>query len=124
MAKRSNTGGGAGSKNVARKPVRTGKAEGASRMLSGGVAQLGQRQGNHITERGSTRYGGLEINAGPMGGVGAVPLGNEVALNVEGGGPGKGYRQYGQSGSQGCHGKPDAGSPMPKAKALFPGWEK
>jgi len=69
-------------------------------------------------------YGGLEINAGPMGGVGAVPLGNEVALNVKGGGPGKGYVQHGQAGSQGCHGTPHKGNKTPTAKPLWEGWEK
>lgn len=59
-----------------------------------------------------------------MGGVGAVPLGNEVALNVKCGGPGKGYEVIGKSGQQGCHGAVNKGEPMPKAKALFPGWEK
>jgi len=29
-----------------------------------GVAQLGQRQGNHVTNRGSTGYGGVDMAAG------------------------------------------------------------
>jgi hypothetical protein len=119
---KSKSGAGIKSKNVVRKPVRTGA--GANRQLSAGVAQLGQRQGNHVTHQGATRYGGLEINAGPMGGVGAVPLGNEVALNVKGGGPGKGYVQHGQAGSQGCHGTPHKGNKTPTAKPLWEGWEK
>jgi hypothetical protein len=76
------------------------------------------------TSRASDADGGLEINAGPMGGMGGVPLGNEVALNVKGGGPGKGYVQHGQSGSQGCHGKPDTGEPMPRKSEVFPGFGK
>lgn len=49
MAKRSNAGGGHGSKNVTRKPVRTGKAAGASRMLPAGTAQAWPtpRQSHH-----------------------------------------------------------------------------
>jgi hypothetical protein len=123
MAK-AKSGGGPRSRNVVEKPVRTGKREGASRMLPAGTAQLGQRVGNHITNKGSTRYGGLEINAGPMGAMGAVPLGNAVALNVGKGGVGKGYKQYGQAGSQGCYGKPDQGNPMKPAKSVWDGWEK
>jgi hypothetical protein len=86
------------------------------------VAQLGQMQGDHATNKGSTGYRGASL-IGPKQPI-SVKLGNEVALNVGGGGPGKGYKQYGQSGSQGCHGAPAKGDPMPKAKALWPGWEK
>ena len=39
-----------------------------------------------------------------------TPLGNEIALNVKGGGPGKG-REVFRSGSQGRHGPPVAGEP-------------
>lgn len=38
-----------------------------------------------------------------------VPMGNAVALNVGGGGPGKGYVQH-KTGSQGQHGPAVAGS--------------
>jgi hypothetical protein len=114
-------GGGIASRVNVEKPVRTGK--GARAIVPAGTAQLGQRVGNHITEQGATRYGGVNLySRGP--GYNKSQYGNEVALNVKGGGPGKGYVQYGQSGSQGCHGKPDAGSPMPKAKPLWDGWEK
>jgi hypothetical protein len=36
---------------------------------------------------------------GAMGGMGSVPLGNQVATNVGGGGPGKGRTLYGKSGT-------------------------
>lgn len=116
-------GGGYGSRPHVEKPIRTGT--GASRMRPSGVAQIGQRQGNHFTDGsgggpGSSSYGGININAGPMGGVGAVKLGNEVALNVGKGGPGTG-RTVMKTGSQGSHGAPSYGSPMPKGE-LFPGW--
>jgi hypothetical protein len=112
--------GGLRSRNVVEKPVRTGK--GARAIVPAGSAQLGQRQGNHVTEQGSTRYGGVDLYSnGP--GFNKAQYGNAKALDVRGGGPGKGRTLYGQSGSQGCHGKPDAGSPMPKAKPLWEGWE-
>ena len=53
--------------------------------------------------------------AGKMPGVGATKLGNEVALNVGGGGPGAGRTLYGQSGVQGQHG-PVAGSTKPAGR--------
>jgi hypothetical protein len=40
-------------------------------------------------------------------------LGNQVAGNVGGGGPGKGRVLYGQSGLQGQHGAPAPGNPRP-----------
>lgn len=43
----------------------------------------------------------------------SVPLGNAVARNVGGGGPAKGYTQYGQSGQQAQHGPVTRGDPRP-----------
>jgi hypothetical protein len=92
------------------------------RKVPAGVAQLGQRQGNHITDSGSTRYGGVSINAG----VGIKSeLGNAKALELAGkgkAGPGAG-REVMPSGSQCMTGPVNRGEPMPKAKALWPGWE-
>jgi hypothetical protein len=115
-------GGGIASRVNVEKPVRTGK--GARAIIPAGAAQQGQRQRNHITERGQpTSYGGVQLySRGP--GYNKSQYGNEIALNVGKGGPGAGYKQYGQAGSQGCYGKPDKGNPMPTAKPLFPGWEK
>jgi hypothetical protein len=109
--------GGIGSKNVVRKPVRTGA--GAKAKVVAGVAQIGQRQGNHITEQGATSYGGVSMRDGA--GYNPVKYGNEVALNVGAGGPGKG-REVMRTGSQGCHGSANPGNPTPKAKELWPGW--
>jgi hypothetical protein len=58
MAKHKPAGGIKSRVNVKTK-VRTG--EGANAIIPAGTAQLGQRQGNHVTERNSTRYGGVQI---------------------------------------------------------------
>jgi len=36
----------------------------AKAIVPAGVAQLGQRQGNHITDKGSTQYGGVDMAGG------------------------------------------------------------
>jgi hypothetical protein len=113
-------GGGIKSRVNVERPVRTGAARRGPHVA--GLAQLGQKQGSHATNRGNTGYGGEKF-WGPKQGI-SVPLGNSVALNVGGGGPGKGRTLHGQAGSQGCHGAPAPGNPMPKAKALWPGWNK
>jgi hypothetical protein len=112
------SGGGLGMNKNVRVGVR--KGAGAKAINHAGAAQLGQRQGNHVTHQGATRYGGVDLYSdGP--GYNKAQYGNEVAKNVGDGGPGKGYVQYGQSGSQGCHGTPAQGNPPPKGE-LFPGW--
>jgi hypothetical protein len=87
--------GGIGSKNVVRKPVRTGA--GAKAAHKAGVAQLGQHVGDHVTKSGATGYRGEPLYGGA--GYNPVKYGNEVALNVGGGGAGKGRTVY-KSGSQ------------------------
>jgi hypothetical protein len=79
-------------------PMRQGKRR--EPYLPAGVAQLGQRQGNHVTEQGATSYGGLEINAGGRG-FDPVPQGNDLAEQTQCG-PG-GSRKVMGSGSQGQH---------------------
>jgi hypothetical protein len=118
MTKGHKPAGGIRSKTVVHKPVRTGAQR--ERVIPAGAAQIGQRQGNHITNKGSTGYGGVSLLAGT-----GYPskLGNEVALNVGKGGAGTGRKVYG-CGTQGVTGAPDPGSPLPKAKALWPGWGK
>jgi hypothetical protein len=115
MAKRSNAAGGHGSRNVVEKPVKTGV--GARANIPAGVAQLGQRQGNHATERGKpTGYGGVNLYGDR--GFNKSLYGNEVALNVGGGGPGVGRKVY-PTGSQCMTGEPDkSGNPTPKE--IFP----
>ena len=101
------------SKNVS-PPVRTG--QGSRSVRPAGVAQIGQSQGNHLTNKGSTSYRGEplhnERNFQP------TKFGNEVALNVGRGGPGTGRILHGQSGSQGRHG-PVAGSPRPQGRGIL-----
>ena len=107
------------SRTVVEKGVRTGSPR--ERIRHSGVAQIGVRVGNHVTNQGATGYGGIN----PFGAGQGYPseLGNKVALNVGGGGPGKG-REVMRTGTQGCHGAPAKGDPTPKANSLWPGWEK
>jgi hypothetical protein len=107
-------GGGIKSRVNVETKVRTGQQK--KRAIPAGVAQLGQRQGNHVMGKADRlRYGGVEM----FGGTGVkLELGNAVALNVGKGGCGTGRTLHGQAGSQGCHGTPDAGNPMPKADLL------
>jgi len=61
-------------------------------IVPAGVAQLGQRQGNHITEQGSTQYGGVDM----AGGKGYKPPQGPAASSGVGGG-----RDIHRAGSQG-----------------------
>ena len=55
--------------------------------------------GNHSTDSGKdVRNPVKPIKAATFGGPGSTKLGNEVALNVGGGGPGAGRTRYGQGG--------------------------
>ena len=100
-------GGGIASNKVTERPVRTGA--GAKGINPGWVGQKGQAQGSHTTRSGDSNYRGEPRSAGS--GYNPVPYGNQVALNVKGGGPGTGRTLYGQSGVQGCHGTPAQGLP-------------
>jgi hypothetical protein len=114
--------GGLGSKNVVRKPVREGTSRRQGYHVAG-VAQQGQKQGSHVMSSGINR-GDTNYRGEPFFGRDGYKsqLGNSVALNVGGGGPGTG-RVVMRSGQQGTHGSTNPGSPMPKAKGLWPGWE-
>jgi hypothetical protein len=88
--------GGLKSRQVVEKPVRTGA--GAKAISQRFVSRIGASQGNKVTEQSGT----LNIDRpGPYKGTGfqSVKFGNEVALNVGGGGPGSG-RQIFRSASQ------------------------
>jgi hypothetical protein len=93
-------GGGYGSRQHVEKPVRTGT--GSRGTNPGGVGQLGQSQGSHVTRGQESSYRGEPLHSGRS--FQPVPFGNEVALNVGKGGCGTGRTLYGQSGSQGLHG--------------------
>src|SRR5215472_13478215 len=106
---RSNAGGGHGSRQITERPVRTGS--GSRSTNPGGVGQLGQSQGSHITRGEESTYRGSPLHSGKS--FQPVPFGNEVALNVGKGGCGTGRTLYGQSGSQGTHGASNPGNPRP-----------
>jgi hypothetical protein len=100
MAKQRNhpIGGGPGSRNIVEKPVRVGKP--AYGVGPGWTSQLGSAIGNHSTEQGrNLPYKGEAMREGKTPAGGAVPLGNQVALNVGKGGVGTG-RTIHQCGSQ------------------------
>ena len=111
--KGSGGGGGYGSRPHVEKSVRTGSGSKSTRPA--GVAQVGQIQGDHVTNRDSTGYKGERLH-NPSKNFQPVPFGNEVALNVGKGGCGTGRTLYGQAGSQGQHGSPAAGNPPPNAQ--------
>jgi len=106
-------GGGYGSKQHVKTSVRTGSGSHSTRPA--GVNMLGAMQGNKVTsQKGTTPYTGEKLHGGRS--FQPVPFGNAVALNVGGGGVGKGRTLHGQAGSQGCHGSPAPGNPPPNAQ--------
>ena len=103
-------GGGIASRVNVKAPVRIG--DGSHSVRPAGVAQLGYSVGDHSTSNGrSTGYQDEKLHS-PQRDFHPVPLGNEVALNVKGGGPGTG-RNLHHCGSQGQWGQPVAGNPPP-----------
>jgi hypothetical protein len=107
-------GGGIASKQNVEVRVRTGSGSHSSNP--GYIAQLGNKVGNHTTDRGTTPYTG-EIFHNADKNYQPTPFGNEVALNVRGGGPGAGRKIY-ASGSQGTQGQPARGNPEPARDIL------
>src|SRR6516225_8032832 len=101
-------GGGYGSRQHVETKVRTGS--GSRSTNPGGVGQLGQKQGGHITRGGSSGYRGDPLHSGRS--FQPVPFGNEVALNVGKGGCGTGRTIY-KTGSQGVQGATNPGNPPP-----------
>src|SRR6516225_5367906 len=116
MAMKGSGGGGYGSRPHVEKPVKTGSGSHSTRPA--GTAQIGYAVGDHSTNRpGSSGYRGEKLHS-PERNFQPVPFGNEVALNVKGGGPGAGRKLYGQSGTQGQHG-PVAGTPRPQGRDIL-----
>ena len=110
MAKLS--GGGITSNKLVRPGVRTGPAS-TNKIDPRGVSQYGYATGSRIHKSGSygTENTALPVNVGTAP---QVPMGNQVALNVKGGGPGAG-RTVMRTGSQSRHGAPVQGStPTPR----------
>ena len=95
------SGGGITSNKLVRPGVRSGPPS-TNKISPRGVSQYGYATGSKMKEPGSftTENSALPVNQG----TGAqVPMGNAVALNVKGGGPGTGRTLY-RSGSQAVHG--------------------
>ena len=101
-------GGGINSAKHVRTPVKTGQP--AKGVNPGAVSYLGSKLGNHAEKGRVGGQGFAKWNTNSPTNA-AQPLGNQIALNVGRGGPGKGYVQHGQSGSQSQHGRPVAGNP-------------
>jgi hypothetical protein len=78
------------------------------------VSQIGQSLGNHSTEK-SGRTNPTEKMYGAN--TQPVPFGNEVALNVGGGGPGKGRNLWGKSGTN-CVTGPVAGTAWSQGREI------
>ena len=110
-------GGGIRSRTVVHKPVRTGAAR--EHIQKASVAQIGQRQGDHVTSRaGSTGYRGESL-IGPKSPI-SEPMGNEIAVRTVCG-PG-GSRTIYRTGVQMRHGEAAPGNPMQPKDEIFPGF--
>jgi hypothetical protein len=113
-------GGGIGSRVNVEKPVRVGDR--SRNVNPRSVSQIGQSLGNKATDSGGktvrnpteTFYGGRA----PQGGPGGIPLGNAKALDVGGGGVGKGRDYVSKSGSNCVHG-PVTGTPRPQGRDIL-----
>ncbi len=110
-------GGGPASKTVVRKPVKTGA--GNRGVSVGAVGQLGQKQGDHITNRGhaNTGYRG----EGPIHQGAALrpaQMGNAKALDVGKGGCGTGRTIY-KTGQQQQWGTPAPGNAPAKNRDIL-----
>src|SRR5262249_8222749 len=102
---KSKAGGGVNSRQVRKVGLRTGPNS-TNRVSPCAVNQLGNHLGNAKAVE--------PIYAGTMK---QVPLGNTLATNVNGGGPGKGRTLYGQSGTNAQRGT--NGSPRPAGRNIW-----
>ena len=105
-------GGGIASKQHVSIPVRTGTGSRAARP--GGVGQLGNIQGSHVTSHDDSDYRGEPLHGGRS--FQPVKFGNELALN-SGTKPGQG-RDIHPAGGQGQHGSV-AGNPRPAGRGIL-----
>ena len=106
-------GGGPKSRQITERPVRTGS--GSRSTNPGGVGQLGQMQGSHVTRGEESPYRGEPLHGGRS--FQPVKFGNEVALNVGKGGCGTGRTIY-RTGSQDQHGDV-AGTSRPQGRDIL-----
>jgi hypothetical protein len=115
-------GGGYGSKPHVQVPQKLGR--GASRVVPGGVAQYGQRVGNHFNSAegggGHSEYGGIDpFSGGTLRGLGTQQLGNEWAVKAGARqGPGKSATAVYKSGQQ----QPGPVREMQQGPEIFPGF--
>jgi hypothetical protein len=94
----SKAGGGIRSNQLKEVPIRTGRA--AQEMRVRGVSQIGEAIGNKSTETGKVKGVPSErIQGKRLPPNLSVPLGNALATNVSGGGPGKGRDYVSKSGT-------------------------
>lgn len=110
------TGGGVGSRQHNKTPIKTGKP--ANGISPGAVSYLGNMKGNHAGDtRGDIKNPSFPSWKGQAPVNAAQKLGNEVALNGAGSGarPGGGGRVVSPCGSQGMQGRPNPGvaGPLP-----------
>jgi hypothetical protein len=113
------SGGGIGmNKNV--RPSALATQPKTHRVSVAATDQLGRMLGNHSTEGERTRSAKKSLHQGP--GFQPVKYGNEVALNVGGGGPGKGRQVY-RSGQQCTHGATNPGN-APSSGDVLEGWKR
>jgi hypothetical protein len=110
----SKSGGGITSRNVVRPGVRTGSA--ATGYNPGRAGQIGSALGDHA-EHGQVRGDPREAPHTARPHAAGVRLGNEVATNVGGGGPGTGRTVY-RAGVQGTHGPVIRGPSVPPRDIL------
>ena len=108
-------GGGYHSRQHVEKPVRTGTGSRGTRPA--GTAQIGIMYGDHSTAHGGapSGYTGERLHGGRS--FQPVPFGNEVALNVKGGGPGTGRTIY-KTGTQ-CQTGTNPGDPRPRGRGIL-----
>jgi hypothetical protein len=111
----SKAGGGVRSNKVHSQGVRTGKPRHA--VNPKWTSQIGSALGNHATNRTGMMPTSKVVERYRAGPAIASELGNTRALNVGGGGPGKGRQVY-ATGSQTVHG-PAAGTPKPQGREIL-----
>jgi hypothetical protein len=115
-------GGGPGSRSLAPKLNTYFTGQPANRTSPGGVSQIGESLGNHVSGidgGGKTVGRAVEpMYSGNLVRPGQPGLGNAVALNVGGGGPGTGRTLFGQAGTNAQHG-PAAGKPAPQGREIL-----
>src|SRR6516165_4872055 len=99
--------------SMLRKPVRTGT--GSRSANPGGVGQLGNMQGSHVTRGEESSYRGEPLHSGQS--FNPTKYGNEIAANTVCK-PG-GSRNVYASGSQGMQGGTNSGSPRPQGRDIL-----